>query len=43
MVEIKTVLCPVDFSENSELALDYALALAKQYDASVSVIHEETL
>lgn len=39
MAAIETVLCPVDFSKNSELALDYALAIAKQHDARVSVMH----
>lgn len=39
MVEIAKILCPVDFSENSELALDYALSLAVQHDAAVSVMH----
>ena len=39
MVELETILCPVDFSKNSELALDYTLALAKQHGALASVIH----
>lgn len=33
------ILCPVDFSANSELALDYALSLASQHGATVSVLH----
>lgn len=39
MASIGHVLCPVDFSENSELALDYALAVAHQHSANVSVMH----
>ncbi len=39
MASIDTVLCPVDFSKNSELALDYALSLAAQHSARVSVMH----
>ncbi len=33
------ILCPVDFSESSDRALDYALALAKRHGARVSVMH----
>ncbi len=36
MVEIARILCPVDFSDNSQLALDYALSLAAQHSAAVS-------
>ena len=39
MVEISRILCPVDFSDNSQLALDYALSLAAQHSAAVSVMH----
>jgi nucleotide-binding universal stress UspA family protein len=39
MVEIVRILCPVDFSDNSQLALDYALSLAVQHEAAVSVMH----
>lgn len=39
MVSLRHILCPVDFSENSDLALDYALALAHQHSARVSVVH----
>jgi nucleotide-binding universal stress UspA family protein len=35
----KNVLCPVDFSESSDRALDYALALAKGHRASIAVLH----
>jgi len=33
------ILCPVDFSESSDRALDYALALAKRHGGRVSVLH----
>lgn len=33
------ILCPVDFSESSDRALDYALALAKRHGGRVAVLH----
>ena len=39
MVEIGKILCPTDFSNFSERALDHALPLAKWYGAEVSVLH----
>jgi nucleotide-binding universal stress UspA family protein len=33
------ILCPVDFSESSDRALDYALALARRHGGRVSVMH----
>jgi nucleotide-binding universal stress UspA family protein len=33
------ILCPVDFSESSDRALDYALALGKRHGGHVSVMH----
>lgn len=39
MASFDNVLCPVDFSDNSELALDYALSLAAQHSARVCVLH----
>src|SRR3990172_4172315 len=35
----RKILCPVDFSESSDRALDYALALAKRHGGRVSVMH----
>ena len=35
----KRILCPVDFSHASMKALDYALALAKEADAELLVMH----
>jgi nucleotide-binding universal stress UspA family protein len=39
MIEIRHVLCPVDYSETSRHALEHALAIAKWYDARVTVLH----
>jgi nucleotide-binding universal stress UspA family protein len=39
MIEIRKILCPTDFSEFSRHALDLALALAKWYQAEVTVVH----
>ena len=39
MTEIRTILAPVDGSENSQRALAYAAYLAKQCGASLSVLH----
>lgn len=38
MVEIRRILCPVDRSETSGRALDYALMLSRWYDASLTAI-----
>jgi nucleotide-binding universal stress UspA family protein len=39
MFTIKSILCPVDFSEFSARAYDYAQSLADHYHASVSLLH----
>jgi nucleotide-binding universal stress UspA family protein len=39
MVNINRTLCPVDLSEVSRDALHHALALAKWYEARVTVFH----
>lgn len=39
MPEIRRILCPVDFSEPSETALDYAIDLAKKFGADVQLVH----
>ncbi len=38
-VSIKSVLCPIDFSDSSEHALTYAIALAQSYDATLKLLH----
>ena len=42
-MEIKNILVPTDFSENAEIALDYALSLAKAASATVHVVHVPAL
>jgi nucleotide-binding universal stress UspA family protein len=39
MLEIKRILCPVDFSHASARGLKFAVALARLYHAPVSVLH----
>lgn len=39
MIAFKNILVPVDFSEPSDRALEVASDLAKQYDASLTVLH----
>ena len=38
-IRIKKILCPTDFSENSEHALKYALALATLSQADLQLFH----
>ncbi len=38
-VAIKTILCPVDFSDSSDHALKYAIALAQSYEATLKLLH----
>jgi nucleotide-binding universal stress UspA family protein len=39
MLEIKRIICAVDFSECSERAVEHAVAIARWYDAAVTVLH----
>jgi len=40
MVEpVQTILCPVDFSENSLMALEYAAYFARQHDAKLYLLY----
>lgn len=39
MIEIREILCPVDLSEHSRHALDHAIALARWYKSTVTVLH----
>jgi nucleotide-binding universal stress UspA family protein len=39
MVEVKRILCPVDFSPASAHSLKYAVALARWYHAPITVLH----
>jgi len=40
MVEpVRTILCPVDFSENSLRALEHAAYFARQHDATLYLLY----
>jgi nucleotide-binding universal stress UspA family protein len=39
MIEIRRILCPIDFSDYSRHALDYALAIARWYESTITVMH----
>jgi nucleotide-binding universal stress UspA family protein len=39
MVDIQRILCPVDFSEASQHALEHAVVLAKWYDSRITALH----
>jgi len=39
MLEIKRILCPVDFSDISRHALEHALVLARWYDSEITAFH----
>jgi nucleotide-binding universal stress UspA family protein len=39
VIEIKRILCPIDFSEYSGHALDYAVAVGGWYGATVTALH----
>lgn len=39
MITLRTILCPVDFSPPSQHAFQYAMSLARQYDASLHLLH----
>ncbi|MBI4481813.1 MAG: universal stress protein [Acidobacteria bacterium] len=39
MVRIENILCPVDFYPASQRALEYAIALARNYEARLHILH----
>ena len=39
MIEIRRVLCPIDFSAYSRHALDHAIAVARWYESTITVMH----
>ena len=39
MIQIRNILCPIDFSEYSRRALDHAVAIARWYDSAITVLH----
>ncbi len=38
-IQIRKILCPVDFSESSEHALEYAVAFAETHQAELVLVH----
>jgi nucleotide-binding universal stress UspA family protein len=39
MIEIQRILCPIDFSEYSRHAVDHAVAIARRYESTITVLH----
>ncbi|MBI2829205.1 MAG: universal stress protein [Acidobacteria bacterium] len=39
MIEIVRILCPIDFSDYSRRAFDHAVAMARWYDATITLLH----
>ena len=39
MIEVKRILCPIDYSEFSRHALNYAIAVAQWYKSSVTALY----
>lgn len=39
MIDIRRILCPVDFSDYSRRGLDHAIAIARWYKSTVTVLH----
>ena len=39
MIDIKRILCPTDFSEYSNHALQYACSVAEKYNAELHILH----
>jgi nucleotide-binding universal stress UspA family protein len=39
VIEIRRILCPIDFSDYSRRALDHAVAIARWYESTITVLH----
>lgn len=39
MIDIRRILCPIDFSDHSRRAVDNAVAIAKWYDSALTLLH----
>lgn len=39
MIEIRRILCPIDFSDFSRRALDHAVAIADWYESTITLLH----
>jgi nucleotide-binding universal stress UspA family protein len=43
MIEIRRILCPIDFSDFSRHALDHAVAIARRYESTLTLLHVSPL
>ncbi|MEO8257318.1 MAG: universal stress protein [Acidobacteriota bacterium] len=39
MIEIRRILCPIDFSDYSRRALDHPVKIARWYESSITALH----
>ena len=39
MIEIRRILCPIDFSDFSQRAIDHAMAIARWYESTITLFH----
>lgn len=39
MIEIRRILCPIDFSDYSRRALNHAVAMARWYESTIALLH----
>jgi nucleotide-binding universal stress UspA family protein len=39
MITIGNIVCPIDFSDYSRRALDHAIAIARRYDSTITLVH----
>jgi nucleotide-binding universal stress UspA family protein len=39
MIELRRILCPIDFSDFSRHAIDHAVAIARRYDSTLTLLH----
>jgi nucleotide-binding universal stress UspA family protein len=39
MIDIRSIVCPIDFSDFSRLAFDHAMAIAHRYESTITAVH----
>src|SRR5262245_59908687 len=39
MIQIRRILCPIDFSDFSRRAVEHAITLAKWYESTITLVH----
>ncbi len=39
MIQLKKILCPIDFSDNAKNALKYAISFTEKFDSELHLIH----